>query len=389
MEHPMTNMHTSDSAANGLASSPKPRESDKANGDPITLRKSGGCGDEASRRAGLFAAEPINLAPVLIGGAPILNEESMARLTRSAPPLPMPKLWLEAKACLRTKSEAVRPGLSRYWRSDPARRARAAGLSGAKEAIRVLKENRGRRNQRQLAGWVEESCEYRDHHPAVVSALMRFWSALLLVAVFFASIYNGAKLVLLAKHRLFGSLESAVLLSAIFSIAPVVLYEWVAHQLSPKARRKLDRVLQVTAVPFVLAGLATFAWSFGSQAENPLTSIVNGVPPSGPNWGLVILANLVVEMYSEIALWSGLRERVQASPRTESDLTGVEIQSAELESLDARLSVLMELERQEEEAWVEGALAYFEARRALARGKQIIARSRAQASLLETGLEIE
>ncbi len=336
------------------------------------------------------------LAPVLIRGKAILNRETLELLARPVPPPVIPKPWLEAKAAVGDSAEGVRKGLSDRWHAHKPLQTFRSGLLGALKSLEVVKEHSGSRDRRWLADAMEHCSSDPGSGSPTAQKLLNGWRVALLLAVFYASISNGAKLVLLSKHRLFNTPGSALLLSAIFSIAPVILYEWAAHQFSPRNRRRLDRCLQALALPCVLAGLGLFAWSFGTTAQNPMLAMASGVVPTGPNWGLVIFSNLVVEMFAEIGLWSGLRGALGSSARHgdkagqhEREFKTTEVQVAELAALDARLKELWNVQQREEEAWIETGMVHFSAKRAVVLANEALAKAQAQAALAETAIEIE
>ena len=127
-----------------------------------------------------------------------------------------------------------------------------------------------------------------------------------------------------------------------------------------------------------------------------MLAMASGVVPTGPNWGLVIFSNLVVEMFAEIGLWSGLRGALGSSARHgdqagqhEREFRTTEVQVAELAALDARLKELWTVQQREEEAWIETGMVHFFAKRAVVLANEALAKAQAQAALAETALEIE
>ncbi len=339
------------------------------------------------------------LVPVLNEGKQILSSEIIKAITAPVTSLPIPKGWLEARAIAGAKPEEVRGELAKQWDADGQRQTRQSAVVGAQKAVEILISFSGTQAHRQLSDRAED----HSHEPVAASPAAHWfgnsWRGALLVGVLYASISNGKKLVLLSRHRLFNTPEDALLLSAIFSIAPVVIYEWVAHQVSGKTRRRLDRALQVAAVPSVIAGLATFALSFGSTTEGPIAAILTGVVPSGPHWGLVILANLIVEMFAEIALWSSLR-RAPAPSNSKVAMSEKELESkvppkqfesnevllAELEALDTRLTEIFSGLRREQEAWINNGIGHFEAKKTAVAAAEDLARACARDRIANAAL---
>ena len=149
----------------------------------------------------------------------------------------------------------------------------------------------------------EDTTAVQFRHPGNgITALQ----VLLLLLFTLASIVNG--LFFLQESGLTDNVFNALCISAIVSLAPVILSHWALTGLTSLSRHRIERRLKAVALPTSGVGLALFAITFGGMLEvsNPFEEESSFRPPL---WVLVAVS-MGLEALVSIAVFTAIETRV-------------------------------------------------------------------------------
>lgn len=207
----------------------------------------------------------------------------------------------------------------------------------------------------------------KKHIPALVKI------GVLLAVFCFALIAEFANVLFLVTNSglpFEGNLFGAVSFGAIYVIAPLVLAEFVSHDLSVRAKCRWAFNIKLIATPLVIIGTLIFVWKMGAMNENYNSFAASSLQPWQPPLWLALLVSMLLLAFTVMMipqllespmsqLWPHTMQDGMVYQKASRQVIAINDALAEAEALRVRVEHILKWIDSEREEFVLRCLASY------------------------------